>query len=165
MHCRLKCNISVIWAASWESLLSAYAKNKGTDQYLFSQHTLVYDFRGDSDCYRIFHTRKLWDMFNEVFQEHKQRSPDCRGRLDFDYATEQQRSLCWREKVVCDQCPYTSQRYNIYDEIETGKPGRKSATANVGLNIGLSQTPIGPSAVRKLCLSSNIPVYRNVQTK
>ena len=61
--------------------------------------------------------------------------------LDFDYATEQQRSLCWREKVVCDQCPYTSQRYNLYDEIETGKPGRKSATANVGLNIGLKSNP------------------------
>ena len=96
-------------------------------------------------------------MFNEVFRQHQQRSPDCRGRLDFDYATEQQRSLCWREKIVCDQCPYTSQRYNLYDEIETGKPGRKSATANVGLNIGLSQTPIGPSNVRKLCLSTNIP--------
>ena len=123
----------------------------------FSQHALIFDFSGDSDYYRIFHTRKLWDMFNEVFRQHQQRSPDCRGRLDFDYATEQQRSLCWREKIVCDQCRYTSQRYNLYDEIETGKPGRKSATANVGLNICLSQTPIGPSNVRKLCLSSNIP--------
>ena len=62
-----------------------------------------------------------------------------------------------REKVICDRCQYVSQRYNLYDEIETGKPGRKSATANVGLNIGLSQTPIGPSNVRKLCLSTNIP--------
>ena len=67
------------------------------------------------------------------------------------------RMLCWREKVICDRCQYVSQRYNLYDEIETGKPGRKSATANVGLNIGLSQTPIGPSNVRKLCLRTNIP--------
>lgn len=53
----------------------------------------------------------------------------------------------------------------LYDEIETGKPGRKSATANVGLNIGMSQTPIEPSAVRKLCLSSNIsaPSRRGLQ--
>ena len=47
--------------------------------------------------------------------------------------------------------------YNLNDEIETGKPERKSSTANVGLNIGLSQTPIGTSNVRKLCLSTNIP--------
>ena len=96
-------------------------------------------------------------MFNEVFREHQQTSPYCEGRLDFDYANEEQRMLCWREKVICDRCQYVSQRYNLYDEIETGKPGRKSATANVGLNIGLSQTPIGPSNVRKLCLSTNIP--------
>ena len=32
--------------------------------------------------------------------------------------------------------------YNLYDEIKTGKPGRKPATANVGLNIGLSNTYI-----------------------
>ena len=50
-----------------------------------------------------------------------------------------------------------SHRYNLYDETETGKPERKSATANVGLNTGLSQTPIGPNSVRKLCLSTNIP--------
>ena len=49
--------------------------------------------------------------------------------------------------------------YNLYEEIKTGKPGRKPATANVGLNIGLSNTPIGPSNVRKIFLSTctNIP--------
>ena len=68
------------------------------------------------------------------------------------------RECCVGEKrVICDRCQYVSQRYNLYDEIETGKPGGKSATANVGLNIGLSQTPIWPSNVRKLCLSTNIP--------
>lgn len=96
-------------------------------------------------------------MFNEVFHEHQQTSPYCAGRLDFDYASEEQRMLCWREKVICDHCHYTSKRYNLYNEIETGQPGRKAATANVGLNVGLSLTPIGPSSVRKLCLSSNIP--------
>ena len=124
---------------------------------LSENRLLSYDFSGDSDCYRVLHARKLWDMFNEVFREHQQTSPYCEGRLDFDYANEEQRMLCWREKEICDRCQYVSQRYNLYDEIETGKPGRKSATANVGLNIGMSQTPIGPSNVRKLCLTTNIP--------
>ena len=65
--------------------------------------------------------------------------------------------LCWREKVICDRCQYESQMYNLYEEIKTGKPVRKPATANVGLNIGLSNTPIGPSNVRKIFLSTNIP--------
>ena len=123
----------------------------------------------------------------EIFHQHQQTSPSYGKRLDFEYASEQQRMLCWREKVICDRCQYISQiyvllspifsptlavavflpgfpvfissyrLYNLYDEIKTGKPGRKPATANVGLHIGLSNTPIGPSNVRKICLSSNIP--------
>ena len=73
-------------------------------------------------------------MLNEVFHQHQQTSPSCSGRLDFDYASEQQRMLCWREKVICDRCQYESQMYNLYEEIKTGKPGRKPATANVGLS-------------------------------
>ena len=96
-------------------------------------------------------------MINEVFHQHHQTSPSCGGRLDFDYSSEQQRMLCWRERVICDRCQYISQIYNLYEEIKTGRPGRKPATANVGLNIGLSNTSIGPSNVRKICLSSNIP--------
>ena len=120
-------------------------------------HFLYFNFRNNSNCYRIFHTGKLWDMFNEVFHEHQKTSHHCQGRLNFDYSTEEQRMFCWRERVICDRCSYTSKKYNLYDEIETGKVGRKTATANVGLNIALSQTPIGPSSIRKLCLSTSIP--------
>ena len=73
-------------------------------------------------------------MLNEVSHQHQQTSPSCGGRLDFDYASEQQRMLCWREKVICDRCQYESQMYNLYEEIKTGKPGRKPAMANVGLS-------------------------------
>ena len=51
-----------------------------------------------TDCYSFLHTRRLWDMFSEVFRQHQQTSPSCGGRLDFDYASEQQRMLCWKEK-------------------------------------------------------------------
>ena len=99
-----------------------------------NEHVFSYGFSGDSDCYRLLHTRRLWDMLNEVFHQHQQTSPSCGGQLDFDYASEQQRMLCWREKVICDRCQYESQMYNLYEEIKTGKPGRKPATANVGLS-------------------------------
>ena len=121
-----------------------------------NEHVFSYGFSGDSGCYRLLHTRRLWDMLNEVFHQHQQISPSCGGRLDFDYASEQQRMLCWREKVICDRCQYESQMYNLYEEIKTGKPGRKPATANVGLNTGFSNTPIGPRNVRKIFLSTNI---------
>ena len=65
--------------------------------------------------------------------------------------------MCWREKVICDKCAYKSKAFNLFEEIETGKRGRRAATANVGLNVALTQTSIGPNSVRRLCLATNIP--------
>ena len=42
----------------------------------------------------------------------------------------------------------------MYKEVTSGKRGH---SANVGLNVALTQTPIGPSSIRRLCLGSNIP--------
>ena len=105
----------------------------------------------------LFHTEKLWEMLNQVSREHADISPNCRGSLNFDYTAEEQRGLCWREKVICDKCAYRSQAFNLYTEIYTGKRGRKAATAYVGLHVALTQTSIGPNSVRRLCLGSNIP--------
>ena len=96
-------------------------------------------------------------MFNQVSREHGASSPNCRGDLNFDYTAEQQRGMCWREKVICDKCVYKSKAFNLFEEIETGKRGRKAATANVGLHVALTQTSNCPNSVRRLCLGSNIP--------
>lgn len=90
-------------------------------------------------------------------REHRNTSPACDGNLNFDFSAEEQRGLCWREKVICDACCYTSQKFNLYTEVKRHGPGRKAATANVGLNIALTQAPIGSTCVRKICLSSCIP--------
>lgn len=133
---------------------------------LATGHLSILFYSDDTNCYRLVHTGKLWEMFNEVARDHRTQSPCCEGNLDFDYAAEEKRGLCWRERVVCDSCSFTSQKYNLYNEIQTGRPGRKPATANVGLNVALTQLPIGPTSVRKMCLSSNIPApsRRGMQT-
>ena len=41
----------------------------------------------------------------------------------------------------------------MYKEVTSGKRG---PSANVWLNVALTQTPIGPSSIRRLCLGSNI---------
>ena len=97
------------------------------------------------------------EMFNKVFKEHRDIRPKCPSNLSFDFTTEQQRGLCWREKVVCDICKYKSPGFSLYKEVDSGKWGQKAASANVGLNVALTQTPIGPNSIRRLCLGSNIP--------
>ena len=55
------------------------------------------------------------------------------------------------------RCKYKSPRFNLYKEVDSGKRGRKAASANVGPNVALKQTPIDSSSIRRLCLGSNIP--------
>ncbi|XP_056003425.1 uncharacterized protein LOC130049607 [Ostrea edulis] len=47
--------------------------------------------------------------------------------------------------------------YSLYVEVESGSRGRKAAAINYGLQIGLSQTPIGSSSLRKILMSTNTP--------
>ena len=57
-------------------IYSVYSKLAEHTLFGVSEHRLfAYDVSGDSDCYLVFHARKLWDMFNEVFREHQQTSP------------------------------------------------------------------------------------------
>ena len=68
--------------------------------------------------------------------------------------------------VVCNRCKYKSPGFNLYKEVDSGKPGWKTASANVGLNVALTQTPIGPIIIRILCLGSNITApFRSFRMK
>ena len=88
------------------------------------------------------------EMFNKVDKEHRDFRLKCPGNLSFDFTTEQQWELCWREKLVRNGCKYKSPGFNLYKEVDSGKRGRKAASANVGLNVSLTQTPIGPNSIR-----------------
>lgn len=105
----------------------------------------------------MFHTGKLWEMINVVFKEHTIRNPNCKGKLGFDSDRERKWGCVWREAVKCDKCRYKSAVFPLYEEIKTKGRGRRSATANVGLNIALTQTPIGFASVRKIFIGANIP--------
>ena len=72
------------------------------------------------------------------------------------FTTVQQKGLCLREKFVCNRRKYNSPGFNLYKEVDSRKRGRKAASANVGINAALTQTPFGPSSIRRLCLGSNI---------
>lgn len=96
-------------------------------------------------------------MVNFVTKEHLSRYPGCEGNLSFDPSSSLQWGLGWREAAHCPKCHYISKRFKLYMEVNTGKRGVKAATANTGMAVAMTQTPVGPTSVRKLCLGSNIP--------
>ena len=115
------------------------------------------DTDNSDKSYKLMHTKQLWQMINSVTREHLATHPRCRGNLGFDETHEVQWGLVWRERAVCDRCQYHSSMFNLYEDIKTGQRGRRSATANVGFNIAMTQTPVAATSVIKMFLGGNIP--------
>lgn len=101
--------------------------------------------------------KKTAEMFNFIIKEHLSLHPKCHGLVEWDMTAEEKRGLGWRERGICHNCDYKSKMFNLYNEVDTGKRGRKAADINQGLSVGMTQTPIGAAGLRKVLLSSNIP--------
>ena len=116
------------------------------------------DVEKEKDTYRIFHYRKVEDLWNLAIAGHRECSPRCKGRLEWDLTSEQQWGLCWIERLMCQRCDYKSPSMKLYEEVEGArKAGRKSGAPNRALQIGLSHCMIGNSAMRDILLALNIP--------
>ena len=96
-------------------------------------------------------------MYNKLLKEHRDFRPKCPGDLSFDFTTEHTKGAVLVRESCMQICKYKSPGFNLYKEVDSGKRGMKAASANIGLNVALPQTPIGPSSIRRLCLGSNIP--------
>lgn len=97
----------------------------------------------NQNSHRLLHLGKTAEMWNEVVSLHQLQTPGCDGPLSWDLASEERRGLASRMGLHCTKYLFVSQRYKLYEEVETKSPGRKAATLNHGLQIGLSRTPIG----------------------
>lgn len=111
----------------------------------------------DQNSHRLLHLGKTAEMWNEVLRLHQQETPGCTGLLSWDLASEERRGLGSRMGLRCTKCTYSSRRYNLYEEVDTKSPGRKAAKINYGLQVGLSQTPVGNDGMRKILLCTNTP--------
>ena len=60
--------------------------------------------------------------------------------------------------ILCTSCGNISERYTLYEEVETQSPSTKAVAVNLGLQVELSQTPLGNDGVRKILLSTNTPL-------
>lgn len=103
--------------------------------------------------YKLMHdelTRRLW---NHAIKEHK----NCDGELH--WGTHQQWGLCWTMSLKCLDCEYKTKPTKLYEEPsnQAGRPGRKSAIPNLGLQVGLTHTPVSNNGFRTICTAIGIP--------
>lgn len=89
------------------------------------------------------------EMWNAAFKEHQLRNPQCEGILLCDLENEEKRGFGTRQQLICTKCDYKSKRYTLYEELESGKPGRKASKLDTAIHVGLSQSPIAYSGIQK----------------
>ena len=125
-------------------------KPKSTDET--TSDYLKGDGKGEM---RLIHMDKLMEMFNKSIQEHMDLSCEL---PHFEVASETKKGLCWKMALKCNNCKYVSIQYKLYDEvISNGKRGPKFAKPNLGLQVGLQETPISKSQARVLLACMNTP--------
>ena len=97
------------------------------------------------------------EVFNEVLRLHQQATTDCAGLFAWDMATEERCGLGTRLAMRCKICSYVFKRYNMYKKVSTQSLGRKAATVDYGIQVGLRQTSLGNIGLRKILASANTP--------
>ena len=108
-----------------------------------------------SDEMRLVCNSKSADMWNTAFKEHTSRAG-----CDFPHFTvdkEIKKGLGWKQSLRCVNCAYTSPVFKLYTEVQNPGPGAKRAACNVGLQVGLQDSPIGNTKARMLIAATNTP--------
>ncbi|CAG2233474.1 unnamed protein product [Mytilus edulis] len=93
---------------------------------------------------------------NNLIICHINESPHC-NVPHFELVQETQWGLGWIWELKCTKCKFISEKYKLFREIETGRPGRKSASINYGFQTGVINSNIGNDSARVLLTSSCIP--------
>lgn len=112
--------------------------------------------RAGMEDMKLFHPKKLEELFNGSFRSHKLRSPGCIGNLLFNEEAEIKKGLCFKEQLKCSLCTFVSERVPLYQEVPSSKRGSKAAAPNIGMQIGLSHTPAGNQDISHILNAAGI---------
>ncbi len=103
---------------------------------------------------RLIDSEKMTHTWNEVFTSHNQ--TQCM-QPNFKILKEKKWGLGWIIQLNCTNCNFRSNEAKLYKEILSNKPGPSAAAVNVGLSIGLQDTPMGNTRARLLLACMDIP--------
>lgn len=104
---------------------------------------------------RLINNAKNAEMWNSSIRAHMERA-EC-DQPHFTIDREIKKGLCWKQSLRCTNCAYSSGLYKLYSEVKSDGPGAKAAACNVGLQVGLQDSPIGNTRARMLIASTNTP--------
>ena len=108
--------------------------------------------------HRFVDIEKVVDAINDVQKEHSLASPSCRMPWwKIPEENEHIRGLGVSARFLCSLCGFLSTRVKLYKEIPSNRPGRRHAVPNMALQVGLHQTSVAGSAVRRMLTAMSTP--------
>ena len=129
---------------------------RSTDQLVRSAEVKQQEHINNDNTYMLLHKEKLCTFWNHAFRCHTRYRKDCKGDLKLNDQLCQKWGLGWEIAVTCTHCQFSSDRMKIFNEVNTGLRGRKSATVNIGLQVGLSKQGISNTGMRQVLAATNI---------
>ena len=105
---------------------------------------------------RLVDSEKMSTAFNEAYQSHLTANEDCL-QPNIVVAEEKKWGLCWKMSFKCTNCDFVTPFKKLYNEAVSPNRGPKPGAANVGLAVGLQDTPMGNSRCRYLLATMDIP--------
>ena len=87
---------------------------------------------------------RLMQLFNSANKQHSDLQ-QCDAVDSWDIVDIEPWGVYSSVIMTCTECGFKSDRTKLYEELHSGKRGRKSAVGNVRLQLMLQDTPIGPT--------------------
>lgn len=103
---------------------------------------------------RLINLKKYENLWNTAITEHSRTtciSPN------FTADKEVKWGLGWKQSLKCRDCTYKSSLFKLYDEAPQKGRGTRSASCNIGFQVGLQDTAISNTRARMLIASTNTP--------
>lgn len=92
---------------------------------------------------------RLSKLINLCNKEHKDLQ-ECEAVDAWDLVDFESWGVYSRVVYTCLECGFRSERTNLFEDLPTKKPGRRSAVGNTRLQLMLQDTPIGPTEAQLL---------------
>lgn len=105
---------------------------------------------------RLVDSSKMSEAFNEAFRSHQEANGDCQ-QPHLAVVSETKVGMCWKMSLGCTNCNFKMPPQKLYQEVQSPKRGPNPAAPNVGLAVGLQDTPLGNTRARYLLASMDVP--------
>ena len=114
----------------------------------------------NGEQYRFVDINSTVELGAEAVREHQLKHPNCDGQPKLLAEAEERKGIAVSEMMSCSKCGYRTKQTKLYSEIpcEGKRRGRRTATPNMSLQVGLQNTSIASSGARRLLTAMNTVV-------